>query len=295
LGCPPCQGFSDTGKRDPDDPRNGHLTRFGTIALRLKPWAIAMENVPLAGSSPSFEHFLKRIARAGYRWTAGILNSALHGSAQCRHRLVFVGIRSDVGSSPRIPSPSHGGDWSYFSYRLQQMVRIDADHVGMLGVAPAAQRMRIGLPYVEEGVGSLRIPTVEEVMAGLPRFQTKEAKLSSHERWQHSASMIRRMSAVPEGGRWKGGRDHFAQSYGRLHRKGLARTITTYFSNPGSGRFWHPSDERCISIREAARIQGFPDTFLFPVLPSQAAVLVGNALDGSISDLIYRTIRRCLE
>src|SRR5206468_886594 len=48
LGCPPCQGFSDTGKRDPADPRNSHLYHFGRYAAAFRPLAVVMENVPLA-------------------------------------------------------------------------------------------------------------------------------------------------------------------------------------------------------------------------------------------------------
>ena len=107
--------------------------------------------------------------------------------------------------------------------------------------------------------------------------------------------MIERMSRVPEGGRWRGGEDHFSHAYGRLHRRGLARTITTYFSNPGSGRFWHPSQERPLTLREAARIQGFDDSFRFQGPMSRSSRLIGNALDRAIADVAFRAVRRCLD
>src|SRR6185436_17956887 len=90
LGCPPCQGFSDTGSRDPDDWRNRHLTRFRLFVEALRPLAVAMENVPLAGGGRRFKRFVSSLERLGYRATWGILNSALRGSAQCRHRLLYV-------------------------------------------------------------------------------------------------------------------------------------------------------------------------------------------------------------
>src|SRR5262249_38377368 len=109
LGCPPCQGFSDNGARNVRDPRNRHLENFGRIAVGVRPLAIGMENVPLAGRSPAFGRFARTIEDAGYRWTAGIINAALHGSCQCRQRLIFVAVREDVGRDPVLPHPTHGG------------------------------------------------------------------------------------------------------------------------------------------------------------------------------------------
>ena len=93
LACPPCQGFSDNGQRNPWDHRNRHLRAYARIAAALRPKAIAMENVPLAVSARAFTSFTDMIAEAGYKWTAGIVNAALYGSAQCRQRLIFIAIR----------------------------------------------------------------------------------------------------------------------------------------------------------------------------------------------------------
>jgi len=103
------------------------------------------------------------------------------------------------------------------------------------------------------------------------------------------------MGQICEGARWSGGRDHYSQAYGRLHRKGLARTITGFFPNAGSGRFWHPCENRSLTLREAARIQGFPDDFRFLKNDSENCVLVGNALDKALADLTFGMIRACLE
>jgi DNA (cytosine-5)-methyltransferase 1 len=295
LGCPPCQGFSDGGARDPGDPRNSHLLRFADLAVALKPLAIAMENVPLGAGAPQFRTFTRRLERAGYAWTAGIINAALRGSTQCRQRLVYIGIHRDVGVAPRIARASHGGERRYFCYRDQAMKRLDGDRVSMLGEAPATQRLRKGLPFDDEGLGRRTIPYVGEILTGLPPIGMAEAERLSHRPWAHTRGQLRRMSRVPEGGRWRGGLDHYSQSYGRLHRLGLARTITCYFANPGSGRFWHPTENRALTLREAARIQGFPDSFLFLAPFSWAADLVGNALDSAIATAIYDTLLALLE
>jgi DNA (cytosine-5)-methyltransferase 1 len=102
------------------------------------------------------------------------------------------------------------------------------------------------------------------------------------------------MANVPEGGQLKCASLYYSQSYGRLHRHGLARTITTAFPNAGSGRFWHPIENRTLTLREAARIQGFPDSFRFPGQPAKSAFLVGNALDKALAETTYEIIRDCL-
>ena len=81
LGCPPCQGFSDTGKRDPRDPRNGHVRVFGEYVAQLKPLAVVMENVPLLAASERFKEFTGLLERERYRWTAGIVNAAKRANA----------------------------------------------------------------------------------------------------------------------------------------------------------------------------------------------------------------------
>jgi DNA (cytosine-5)-methyltransferase 1 len=295
LGCPPCQGFSDTGTRDSADPRNAHLTHFLRFVEYLRPLAVAMENVPLAADTRRFARFARRLDELGYLSTWGILNAAIRGSSQCRHRLIYVGIRKDVGVEPSLPSPGYGAAGRYFSYRHGDLRRVDEDRITLLSEAPAVRRVRGSLPYREEllPLGPREIPTIGDALEGLPRVGSKRAEGLGHVEWDHTSRMRRRMSRVPEGGQWSGAADHFSQSYGRLHRRGLAPTVTTFFANAGSGRYWHPTENRALTLREAARLQGFPDSFrLMPTFAS--CKLVGNALDARLADVTYDVIRRSL-
>ena len=87
------------------------------------------------------------------------------------------------------------------------------------------------------------------------------------------------MAGAGEGRSFGPGRSagYYSQAYTRLHRDGLARTITTNFHNAGSGRFTHYSASRTLTVREAARLQGIPDRFRFIGFPSWQERLVGNA------------------
>lgn len=295
LGCPPCQGFSDTGKRDPDDPRNVHIDVFARFVRGLLPFAVVMENVPLVASSKRFTRFTRTLEQLGYSWTAQIVNAAQYGSCQTRQRLLLVAIHETVKVEPKIPQPTHGGKGRYFSYQRGEIISAAKCETEFLGITPAAHRVSSAIHVSKKITGKEPVPTLRKVLAGLPAIETADAEVLSHTPWPSSPIMRRRMANVPEGGRWSGGEDHFSHSYGRLHRRGLSRTITTYFANAGSGRFWHPTENRPLTIREAARIQGIEDDFLFHGPLSHISELVGNALDAAIANVARQTVEKCLE
>lgn len=295
LGCPPCQGFSELGLRQKNDPRNKHVHHFARLADALRPLAVVMENVPRVGASKEFAKLVRILEDAGYRWTSTIANSAQYGSAQFRQRLLFVALRDDLKVEPRFPLPSHGGARRIFSYSSLSYRSPSAHPTEVLGVTPASRRLSelMRQDFALE-LGSQPMMTVGEAIGGLPKTGTGAASSLHHIPWVHSQEVLRRMERVAEGGRWRGGLDHYAHTYGRLHRRGLARTITTFFAYAGGGRFWHPTENRSLTLRESARIQGFPDRFGFLDVSKRSAALVGNALDSALASVCYDTVRQAL-
>ena len=120
----------------------------------------------------------------------------------------------------------------------------------------------------------------------------------NHKSWRHGSDLVARLARVPEGSRppadVTSGKRYYSQAYARLHRRGLARTITTNFHNPGSGRFLHYTHARSLTIREAARLQGFRDDFRFIHHPSWQERLIGNAFPPLWAEVIARHVRRQL-
>lgn len=293
LGCPPCQGYSDCGKKDNEDPRNEHVLRFARYVAELRPLAFAMENVPLLATSERFARFVELAKTAGYEVVSTIANAALYGSCQSRQRLICIGLRSALGT-PVIPDPTHGGTGLRFSYAHGKLVDVRDHAISVLGVAPGSWRA-VHATVNRLYAGGRRAPLALSSQIGDLESLTPAARRRlGHLPWAHSAEMLRRMRDVPEGGQWQG-KDYYSESYGRLHRSGLARTITRFFSNAGSGRFWHPVENRALTLREAARIQGFPDSFRFLASGIKDADLVGNALDASLAKVAFQSIREALQ
>lgn len=298
LGCPPCQGFSESGKRRADDPRNDHILKFGRTVRTLKPLVFAMENVPLAAVSSQFAAFRAIVEGAGYEMAAAILNAAEYGSAQARQRLVVVGRQGrGSGLDVTLPSPTHAPIGDYFDYALGEIRRLEGRDDALLGTTSSARRATTMLSdrFHQEPGSIAPTPRVGDVIGDLPPLGSDRAIELAHVPFAHGEAILAAMVDVAAGGRRDVGCRYFGAAYGRLHERGLAKTLTRYFSNAGSGRFWHPTENRSLTVREAARLQGFEDSFLFPGGAAEAnAWIVGNALDTALSKASFQAVARLL-
>ena len=287
---PPCQGLSKVGTRHLDDPRNALLQQTARLIGRLQPKIAVIENVPSLtwdGHLPLFDELAEALTDEGYSDPdAQVLEAWRFGVPQLRRRAIVLAIRDDVAVPPgdRFP-PGEDGERFYARALIRAAEEGEPICPPGLSVLDA-----IGdLPPIPAGGGQEAMPYTNEPATQYQNARRGEATiLFNHRSRTHSAQMLKKMSLIPEGGRNQELADehrlrssegeYFSQAYARLHRHGIAQTITTYFHNPGSGRFTHYRDLRALTVREAARIQSFDDAFILTGKLEQQMRHVGNAV-----------------
>ena len=244
AGCPPCQGFSTmrtlNGALSIDDPRNDLLLEVLRFVDALRPKAVMIENVPGLADDKSFEVFCDRMAEAGYLGDVRVFNTAEYGVPQRRRRLIYL-----AGLQVRIP----------FAEPVPYEVTV-RDAIGDL---PRAGESGDPLHDMPEK----RTPRIMQLIRRIPQDGgsrtdlPEEDQLDCHKRC-----------------------DGFKDVYGRMAWNDVSPTITSGCFNPSKGRFLHPDENRAITLREAALLQGFPRLYEFPVRSGKTgiATMIGNAL-----------------
>lgn len=306
LGGPPCQGFSSAGLKRPDDERNQYIGDYVRFVKALKPDFLLMENVPQVIFHPQFKALIKAL-ETDFAIQFTVLNAAQYGVAQTRHRAFVLAFHRRLGIVPAFPCPTHAFIKQFvFNYRrkrLEDPQDKSADKDGIWGADPSVIRASKGTNAEYRGIGDVKpLVTVGEAIGDLVNCDA--SSVANHIPRIHQGKLLNLINLIPEGGGLEDvdvkyhPKSHYSQAYGRLHRKGLARTITTWFQNAGSGRFIHPIEPRTITIREAARLQGFSDKFEFYGTLEDQMRLVGNAvpplLAQSIGDRIWQDLSAVL-
>jgi DNA (cytosine-5)-methyltransferase 1 len=286
---PPCQGLSRVGLRQLDDPRNKLLKHTAELIGELRPRLAIIENVPALWwdeHSGLFEELADALDREGYDLDMQVLDAWSYGVPQLRRRLFILASREDVrhGTSGRFPV---GEDWERFT--AQELIRAAENGEPLCPPGLSVEEAIGDLPPISAGGGSEAMAYASEAQSDYQRARRGNSTiLFNHRARDHSQDMLRKMKMISEGGRNQELADehrlrssegeYFSQAYARLHRHGIAQTITTYFHNPGSGRFIHYRDLRALSTREAARFQSFNDAFMFIGKAEQQMRHVGNAV-----------------
>lgn len=276
AGGPPCQGFSKNVPRRHrfmDDPNNLLIRTYLDYCVALKPRMVLMENVAEMrnGFSSRFsDEILATLERAGYAVTHATLNAAEFGVPQRRRRAFFLGIYN--GQAPRPPTPTHG-KCSRQSELFDRSPFVSVwDAIGDLpslrhgsGEEPSSYACEPFCDYQRRARADS--DDVRNHVAR-PLAPTQYARLASLRPGQGNKDL-------PDELRTKGG---YSGAYGRLTKDMVAPTITRWVFHPGSGRWGHPVDTRTLTIREAARIQGFSDSYEFIGSFVQQAGQLGNAV-----------------
>ena len=299
AGGPPCQGFSINAPiRSTEDRRNHLFRNFLDFVEEFQPRAVLIENVPglvsFAGGSTALA-IRASLGGLKYACTLRILYAPHFGIPQMRWRTVFLATREDYSPEALFPIPSHVANGrANFTQRLgdehlvyeREYVEHNASRKGVT-VGDAIS----DLPAVDNGGG------VDEcAYSRTPRSEYQRLlrgandKLLNHRCAKVSAINLERLKHIPQGGSWRdipydllplgmkrARRSDHTKRYGRLAPKEIASTILTK-CDPHWGAYFHPTADRVITVREAARLQSFPDRCRFFGSVTDQYKQVGNAV-----------------
>lgn len=289
VGGPPCQGFSVYNhQRGLHDERSSLYLEYLRIVAGLLPNWVVLENVTgmtSAGGGAAVNAIIEGLGKLGYKVEAKILRAEEYGVPQERRRLVFIGNR--IGLPIEFPKQTHGPG-------LLPFVTIEA----AIGDLP---RLKNG---EENGVMGYSTEAKSEYQAEL---RGGSNSVDNHAAAKLSKVNLERLKHIPQGGSWrdipidllpegmkKAKRSDHTKRYGRLRWDGLASTILTK-CDPHWGAYYHPDQDRTITVREAARLQSFPDWFEFKGSRTDQYVQVGNAVPPMLGRAIAQVIRRVSE
>jgi DNA (cytosine-5)-methyltransferase 1 len=284
VGGPPCQGYSVYNhQRGVDDPRAGLFREYLRIVEGLKPRWLVMENV--SGLTSIADGGIIReieagMGRLGYVVKWQILKAEEYGVPQERRRIVFIANR--IGAPILFPEPTHGPG-------LQPFVTI-WDAIGDL-MSLQNGEVRGRLPYASAPMNSYQA-----------ELRGNRTEVDNHSASRLSTVNLERMKHIPAGGSWrdipfdllpagmkKAKRSDHTKRYGRPRKSDLSCTVLTK-CDIHWGAYIHPEQDRAISVREAARLQSFPDSFEFLGSRTDQYVQVGNA----VPPLLGRAIANAL-
>jgi DNA (cytosine-5)-methyltransferase 1 len=319
MGGPPCQGFSINAPiRSEADSRNHLFRHYIRLVLEgLRPKFVVMENVPGLLSldrGGTLRDVVMAFELAGYRVAYKILNAAHYGVPQERWRLVILGTRLP-GVTPSLPEPRHystkrtnftGGRSCTFTHA------IGVPEPGLFGpdaslLPPVTVSEAIGdLPEIPSGGGEAETAYLSPPLSDYQRRARDSERLFNHESANLAKVNQQRIAYVRPGESWRdiphallpkgmqrARKSDHTRRYGRLHPDEVSGTILTK-CDPHWGTFIHYAQDRIISVREAARIQSFPDSFRFTGSKTEMYRQVGNAVPPLLAQAIARHILEML-
>jgi DNA (cytosine-5)-methyltransferase 1 len=300
VGGPPCQGFSSIrpfrGLTE-DDQRNNLFESFVVVVAQARPRWFVLENVVgllQHKRKGAFQAILDGFEELGYRTDWRVLNAAMYGLPQNRERVVVVGSRD--GEAFQWPKRTHFSEHRTMAGRHAKR---DVDAPLFAGEAPpavTAMEAISDLPPVGAGetAAAYDLPAQNDYQALMRRGSDA---LTLHTATNHSAKMleiIRHAGAnrneLPEGMTTSG----FSSSYSRLDPDSPSVTLTVNFVHPSSNKCIHPHQDRALTPREGARIQGFPDSFHFAGTRSKIVKQIGNAVPPLLGRVIGEALLRSM-
>jgi len=311
TGGPPCQGFSiNAPERFLDDPRNVLFKHYLRFIDEFEPQTLVFENVPgmlSLADGHIFERVLKELEKREYRLGAKILFAGHYGVPQERWRLIILGARG--GAVPQHPEPTHYavGRANFRGGRTMTFRLAPLDKM-RLKPAVTVEDAISDLPRLKMGDGGEVVRYDRTAASDYARLMRN----GDVETYNHVAAVlapqnVARLRYIKPGGSWrdiprrllpKGMQrartsDH-TRRYGRLKADGLAGTIMTK-CDPHWGPVFLPDQDRALTVREAARLQSFPDSYRFCGPRVSQYEQVGNAVPVLMAKAISHVIKDRLQ
>ncbi len=302
AGGPPCQGFSQVRQRDGanhgqrmiHDPRRTLYQQYFEYVSHFQPRLFVMENVLGIRSAAGGKYFTAVHATArdcGYRVTGIVIEAWKYGVPQKRRRQLIVGTRLDIPDYFRdtliVPTLSRS-DFT-LGDAIGDLPRIQAGH----GTDPCEYDHTLRQRQLQKSTAAVYLRNVLEI--------NKSPVLTAHVARPHSERDLRDFKKLNEGETAKQAlargeqlefpynRECFDDRYTRQSRSGLCSTIVAHLSKDGL-MFIHPTQNRSLTPREAARVQSFPDWFQFPIARTHQFRVIGNAVPPLISEAVGRAV-----
>ena len=259
IGGPPCQGFSLTGTRNFDDERNKLYLAMIETVKRYSPKAFVIENVPGMATLYNGEvkdEIIKRFTKMGYVVSHKILCAADYGVPQIRKRLIFVGVKQGL-----------------VQFEFPPVTNTPDNYITCEQAIGDLPSLEFTLGADESQYESQPITEYQKTMRG------KCSVLYNHKAIDHKQFVKDTIALVPDGGNYKdlpkgvGESRNFHMAWTRYRSDKPSRTIDT-----GHRNNFHYKWNRCPTVRESARLQSFPDNFVFLGTKTQQDRQVGNAV-----------------
>jgi DNA (cytosine-5)-methyltransferase 1 len=327
IGGPPCQGFSNIGRvkiaslirggfwnlttarsRFINDPRNVLYKEFVRMVRDLKPKFFVMENVPGMMSYRNGEivrEIIGDFRRIGYYTESKVLDSINFGVPQRRKRIFFIGTLLPI-KKIIWPKPSHS-DFEMGMPSLNEFIKtVPKENLKpcitvweAIGDLPYPVR---GKPYLNDLPLNYKKPASGEYQRWVRKGSDQ---VHNHISRNHSEQDIGVFRIMKEGMRWKDLPDNIKKLYGyrddifhdkikRLSRKKPSWTVMAHLHKDGY-MYIHPTQSRSITVREAARLQSFPDRFIFMASRTSQFIQVGNAVPPLLAKAVATVVKRMLE
>ena len=291
IGGPPCQGFSHANKktRIASNPLNKLALDFFEMVRRVKPFSFVLENVPGILSMQNgkvMDRIIQNFQSLGYHNTEyWILNAADYGVPQKRKRVFVVGSKNPKKIIP--PTPTHG------KVKSNEYVTV-WDALSDLPIIHSGEKISSSIKYRHVAKSRLQRD-----------LRNRSNVVKNHIATASNGIVIKRFRCVPQGGNWqnipkkkmsaKGQYKNMSSTHSGIYKRLTANEPSVTITNFRKSMLIHPTQNRLLSVREAARLQTFPDTFEFHGTLASMQQQVSDAVPVNLAMAVAKSMLKHME